>query len=481
MSRLWDEARAAVVANAARGALVSGGGQTLFSGLSTDSRTLAPGELFVALEGERYDGHDYVVKSLQKGAAGVMVREAWWLQHNEANAASVRMGTVVITVSDPLRALGDLANWWRRRNQAVVVAVTGSTGKTTTKEMVAAILSRSHATLKTEGNLNNLIGLPLTLLRLERGHDRAVLEMGMNRAGEISRLTEIAEPDVGLITNVGMAHLQGLGSLESVARAKVELVETMPPNARAVLNGDDELLMKTAEPFSRKIIRFGLGPHNDVRAQGIVNRGPAGVTFDLCSGGEKWPVRLHVAGLHNVLNATGAAAVAFAMHEPPEDIATGLGGYAGLRGRFHVRTLAGGILLVDDSYNANPASLEAGLRSLRGLTGQQGRIIVALADMLELGGETDPAHREAGRRVAEIQAAEMVVMGDHAAEVAKGAIDGGMAEGHVARVADHGEMATRVFGLLERGDLVYFKGSRLMGLEKAIERLAELVEAGAKV
>lgn len=473
----WSEAEAALVASAARGTLISGPSRAVFSGLSTDSRTLRPGELFVALDGGRYDGHDFVLKAIGKQAAGILVREAWWREHGHRVASSGARQTAVITVPEPLRALGDLANWWRRRNRVVVLAVTGSVGKTTAKEMAAAIFCRRHAVLKTEGNLNNLIGLPLTLLGLEKAHERAVLEMGMNRPGEISRLTEIAEPDAGLITNVGMAHLEGLGSLEAVARAKAELVEMMPPRGRAVLNGDDDLLMRTASPFRRETLRFGLGPRNDVRAEGIVDEGRTGVAFELVYGRGKWPVRLGVAGRHNVLNALGAAAAALALGERPEDVAAGLGDFAGLHGRFHVRTLALGIVLVDDTYNANPTSLQAGLGSLRGLAGEGGRIIVALGDMLELGQEAGPAHRDAGRRVAEIGASELLVMGDHAPEVIRGAIEAGMAEGHVARVPDQDEMASRVYGLIKANDLVYFKGSRRMALEKAVERFVGLLEA----
>jgi UDP-N-acetylmuramoyl-tripeptide--D-alanyl-D-alanine ligase len=374
-------------------------------------------------------------------------------------------------VADTLKALGDLANWWRREHPIPVAAITGSVGKTTTKEMAASILGLGASTLKNEGNLNNLIGLPLTLLLLEKVHQRAVLEMGMNRAGEIARLTEIAEPDVGLITNVGRAHLEGLGDINAVARAKVELVEKMPEKSHAILNGDDELLLKAASPFQRTRTTFGLGPENQIRAEKIKSLGEEGSTFDLHFFGQTKRVRLAVPGLQNVLNALAASAIALRLEASPNHILEGLGAFQGIKGRFMVSHLPGGISLVDDTYNCNPASLKAALDSTRALVAGGGRLIVGLGEMLELGDETNLAHLEAGTMVAEKGAYYFVVIGEHAPQMIEGAVSKGFPKQRAIEVRNHEEMAQKIGASMRKGDVILLKGSRKMQLEKVVEAL----------
>lgn len=462
----WGRITAREIAGAAKGDLLEGAADTAISGVNTDTRSLEPGELFWALVGERFDGHDFMGLALEQGAAGVVGESA------RVQSLPLPPGRVAIGVEDPLEALGDLASWWRRMHGAAVAALTGSAGKTSTKEMAAAVLDREGATLRNRGNLNNLVGLPLTLLGLRGDHRYAVLEMGMNRPGEIGRLTEIADPDVGLITNVARAHLEGLGDLQAVARAKAELLDRMRPGATAVLNGDDALLMTEARRFGGRIVTFGLGPENQVRAERVRALGRSGTRFDLVWGAEQTEVRLHAPGRQNVLNALAAAALTGSLGADLLSVSKGLEMFRGVPGRFTVMDLPGGGILVDDTYNANPSSLEAAMDSLTDLVGERGRLIVCLGDMLELGRETVPAHLEAGRMAAERGAAHLLVLGEQADHVIRGARDGGLHAERTHWMHNHEEMANGILDLLENGDVVLLKGSRGMQLERVVERIA---------
>lgn len=467
MSAQWGKITAAEVLSPLGGMLLRGTANRRFHGFSTDTRNMKQGFLFWALEGERYDGHDFVAQAIQNGAAGAVIRKGFMpVAPEESDAA-------IIAVGDTLRALGDFAAWWRREHDAQVVGITGSAGKTTTKEMSAAVLGMMGETLRNQGNWNNLIGLPSTLLSLERKHRYAVLEMGMNRPGEIGRLTEIADPDVGVITNVAKAHLEGVGTLEGVARAKVELIEKMSSRGTALLNGDDPVLMQAASGFKSKMLCFGLGPKNDVRAVNIRRSGREGVAFDILYGGAEIDARLRVPGLYNVPNALAAAAVALHLGATSEDVVEGLLTYQGMKGRFAITELPGGALLVDDTYNCNPFSLQAALDSLRGLA-EGRRIIVGLGEMLELGDETLQAHLDAGALVASLGAHFFVALGDHAGAMIQGAVDKGFPDTKAFAAGDHGEMEKRIREAMREGDFVFLKGSRRAGLEKVAERLKEM-------
>jgi UDP-N-acetylmuramoyl-tripeptide--D-alanyl-D-alanine ligase len=473
MSAVWGEITAEDILAPIKGTRVTGKGQAILSGLSTDSRKIAPGELFWALSGLRYDGHDFIEKAIDRGAAGIVAREDYWKAKGGRDKIqkSESQDPVIITVDDTLKSLGDLAGWWRHQHNVRVAAVTGSVGKTTTKEMAAGILGLGKRTLKNQGNLNNLIGLPMTLLLLDGGHRYAVLEMGMNRPGEIARLTEIADPDVGAITNVGMVHLEGLGDIGGVARAKVELVEKISSGGKVVINGDDELLMRTASGFRKDVVTFGIAEGNDVRASRIKDLGQDGVCFDLQFQGGSWPVRLRSVGLQNVLNALAAAAMGICLNVPPEHMVEGLARFTGIKGRFMVSPLPGEVIVVDDTYNANPSSLKAAIESVESLVHEGGRVIVGLGEMMELGDATVPAHLEAGRMVAELGAHCFLAMGEHAHEMVKGAVESGMPRDRAGVVTTHGEMEGRIRSEIREGDLILLKGSRKMGLEKVVEGL----------
>jgi UDP-N-acetylmuramoyl-tripeptide--D-alanyl-D-alanine ligase len=460
MTAQWGAINAGEIASTVRGEMAGGSAGVVFSGLSSDSRAIKVGELFWALKGEKFDGHDFLKDAINKGATGIVV-EKGRVRHIPAER-----DIVTIAVADTLRALGDLASWWRHEHKAAVVGITGSAGKTTTKEMAAAIFGLSGMTLKNKGNFNNLIGLPLSLFLLDASHRTAVLEMGMNRPGEIGRLTEIADPDVGLITNVARAHVEGVGSLEGVAKAKVELLEKMSSGRKALLNGDDELLMRTAAPLRRKVMTFGLGPKNDVSPDGVKNLGRKGFAFQIRYAGEKVPVVLGTPGVQNIYNALAASAIAFALNEPVDRIAEGLNRFEGIPGRFTLSPLPDGCTLVDDTYNANPHSLKAAMDSLSSLVNGGGRIVVGLGDMLELGNETAAAHVEAGERVAAVGAHGFVALGEQAHLMIQGAVDKGFPPQRAVIAKDHQDMAGKIRGMIRKGDLVFLKGSRRVGLEK---------------
>ena len=464
MSVKWGEITAGDILPSVSGELLRGSRLKRFKGFSTDSRSITEDGLFWALKGETFDGHDFVARAIEKGAGGAVVRKGFGLD------LPADRDIAIITVGDTLKALGDFASWWRHQHQSRVVGITGSAGKTSTKEMAAAALGLKGVTLKNQGNFNNLIGLPVTLLLLEAEHRFAVLEMGMNHPGEIGRLTEIADPEIGVITNVARAHLEGVGSIEGVARAKVELVEKMGPQAVAVLNGDDAVLMRAASPFKKRVLTFGKGPQNDVRAEKIRAWDREGISFDIHYEAESLSVKLNVPGFQNVYNALAAAAVGLRAGLSPDELVEGLGAFKGINGRFTITKLPGGVILVDDTYNSNPFSLQAAMDSMKDLA-ERSRILVGLGEMFELGDETVKAHREAGAMVADLGARFFVALGEHGKIMIQGAVDKGFPRERAVEVRDHKEMEERIRAEMKAGDFVFLKGSRRAGLDKVAERL----------
>jgi UDP-N-acetylmuramoyl-tripeptide--D-alanyl-D-alanine ligase len=465
MTAIWGKISSKEITAAVKGHMVSGDPQTCFSGFNSDSRTVQRGELFWALKGDRFDGHDFASRAVMQGASGMVVQKGF-----PASLKNVPP-IAVIAVDDTLRALGDLAAWWRRQHVAKVAAITGSSGKTTAKEMTAAILQMGNKTLKNPGNHNNLIGLPVTLLKLEKTHQRAVLEMGMNHKGEIARLTEISNPDVAVILNVGMAHLEGLGNINGVAEAKTEMIEKLSPEAKIILNGDDEILMKHAARFGREFVTFGLNKGNDIQGINIRRYGSEGMRFDLIFDDNSRPITLGVSGVHNVKNALAAAAIGLSLGEPMEHIVKGLGSFSGIKGRFQSIPLQKGILLIDDTYNANPSALEAALHSAAPMVKKDGRFFVGLGDMLELGEAAPSAHREAGRKIAGSGASWLFAMGIHAEDVKEGAIAAGMPSNRVIISKTHDGLTTKIIQEIKSKDMIFLKGSRMMQFEKVSKGL----------
>jgi UDP-N-acetylmuramoyl-tripeptide--D-alanyl-D-alanine ligase len=457
------------VLKATGGELLTEGKESCFRGISTDSRTLRPGELFVALVGEHFDGHQFVEQATSSGAAGVVVAL------KEAGELDTRTLPIpVIGVTDTLRAFGDLASFWRGRYSVPVVAITGSNGKTTTKEMVAAILNRTWRVLKNRGTLNNLVGVPLTLLQLDATYEAVVVEMGMNQPGEIERLTEIVRPSLGMITNIQPAHLEGLGELDAIQAAKGALFAGMAAPGTIVVNRDDPRVLKEAAGFPGRQVGFSAKGHSaEVSLERVLGMDGKGSRFLLRLPEETLEIRLPVLGLHHIKNAIAAAAVAWALNLPAGSIAVALGNFQPVDKRMEVLTLPGDIHLINDTYNANPGSMAAALETLMQVK-QQGRAIAVLGDMLEMGGESASFHRQVGRIAAAEGVDHLLAMGKQASHLLAGAAEGGMARDQLTEAADHDKIATQVYGLLAAGDWVLVKGSRGMRMEKVVEALIDL-------
>ncbi|HEX9079886.1 MAG TPA: UDP-N-acetylmuramoyl-tripeptide--D-alanyl-D-alanine ligase [Desulfuromonadaceae bacterium] len=444
---------------AATGGRVIGPEAGRVTGISTDSRTVAPGELFVPLRGERFDGHAFIAEVAAKGVTTVLAEEAWQATHQ------VPSGAACIAVPDTLVALGNLAAAWRRRFTIPLIGITGSNGKTTTKEMLAAILEQTGPGLKTQGNLNNLIGLPQMLFRLRPEHRWAVLEMGMSEPGEIDRLAEIALPRVGVVLNAFPAHLESMGSVENVARAKGELLLRLPAGGCAVYNGDDPLIARLPSPAGVHRLSFGVG-QGRVRAVNIENLGTDGQRFNLSLPDGNVVVHLRAFGSHNIHNALAAAAAAHSLGLAPDVIRGGLEAFRPYDKRFQLERVRG-LVLIDDSYNANPASMAAALSTLAELKGDK-PAFVALGDMLELGGDEAELHRALGIQAARV-ADRLYLYGRLTGHTAEGALQAGMPEAAVIRTNDHDAIVRDILTRAKEGDFVLVKGSRGMRMERVAE------------
>jgi len=459
---------AAEIINASRGSLVQGRAQDSFVGVSTDSRTCQAGGLFIPLKGETHDGHDYIPKAVSRGVRGVVVEGR--LLHQNGVMARVPPGITTIAVSDTLTVLGTLAQAWRRRFAIPVVSLTGSCGKTTAKEMIALILSRFYRVLKNELNLNNLIGLPQTLLQLDGSFDAAVVEMGMNRFGEIRRLTEISQPTVGMLLNVHPAHTEGVGCVEGVCRAKAELIQALSPEATLVFNADDPRVAAQAVAFPGRRLGFGFGPEADLRAVSRQPRGKEGQMFQAAWQGRTQPVFLPVPGEHQAMNALAAMTAALALGLPLAEAAAALADFSAIHRRSQVQDLPSGAHLLNDCYNANPGSMAVALRTLVELKGS-GRAAAALGDMLELGTHSVEAHRELGRQVARAGLDFLVTYGNFREEVVEGAQEEGLSPVQLFPVTTKEEGARLLRDFLKPGDWLLVKGSRSMHMETIIELL----------
>jgi UDP-N-acetylmuramoyl-tripeptide--D-alanyl-D-alanine ligase len=454
------------IAEATGGSMIGEAG-AVAAGVSTDSRAVAPGELFVALRGERFDGHQFVAAAAGRGVGIFLVDQLWH------SANPLPAGCSAVVVPDTQVALGDLAGWHRRRFKIKVVAITGSNGKTTTKEMLARILTQTGPGLKTEGNLNNLIGLPLTLLRLTGKERWAVLEMGMSEFGEIDRLAEIAAPDLGIITNAFPAHLEHLGSVEGVARAKGELFLRLKPGAWAVYNVDDPLVSKCPTPASVNRLTFGLRGA-EVSSASIKTLGRKGESFTLRLPHEEQPVLLAAFGRHNIYNALAAAAAAHALGVSGDVIRLGLEEFTPYDKRFQLEELSG-VVLIDDSYNANPASMATALAALSEVR-EQGRAVAVLGDMLELGIGAEEAHRELGRTAAG-SVDRLYLLGGLAHLAAQGALAAGYSRENLVLAESHEEISRDLLSCVKPGDCVLVKGSRGMRMERVAQAMRDALAA----
>ena len=433
-------------------------------GASVDSRRVTPGSIFVALRGERADGHAFVADALRAGASAALIERQIDLPDDLRHVPQV-------VVPDALRALQDLAAWWRSRHAVRVVGITGSTGKTIAKEITADVLSRGLTTLRNEGNLNSETGLPMTLLRLEAAHEAAVLEMSMYTVGEIARLAEIARPEIGVVLAVHPTHLERAGSIERIASAKAELPAALPADGLAVLNADDPRVAAMADLTAAEVRTFGLGPTADVGATDVESQGLAGTEFTVRAPWGTRRLSSATPGRHLVPHALAALAVAERLGVGIDEAAAALAAGSHADHRMEVAEASSGATLVDDTYNASPVSVAAALDFLAETPLPAGRRRIAvLGDMLELGPDEERLHREIGARAASASDA-IVAVGPRGAWIAEGATDAGAPR--VARAAD----AEEAVAVLERevapgvGDVVLLKASRGIGLDRAVDLL----------
>jgi len=443
------------------GRLVAGNPATPFTGAVIDSRQVTDGHLFTAIVGPNHDAHRFIPQVIETGAAGVLVKRGSGVEAGPA---------CVIEVDDTTAALGAVAAGHRALFEGPVIAITGSSGKTTTKEMCAAILAAAGPCLKTEGNLNNEFGLPLTLLRREERHQRLVVELGMNHRGEIARLAAIAKPDVALVTNCGVAHIEFLGSREEIAEEKGDLYALLGPNAVAVANLDDPAANAQARRFKGRVIEYSCGERGDVRARGARFVEGGVFAFDLETPEGRASLRVTGLGETTVTNAAAAAAAAFAAGVDLGAVVMGLGIYRPPAGRMAPYPIADGATVIDDSYNANPVSMRTSLEALSALA-TSSQAVAVLGDMGELGDAVDAAHRETGRIVAELGIDWLIAVGERAPLVVEGARKAGME--HTRSLVASGTAAASRFvrECLGKNDWVLVKGSRAMKLERVVETL----------
>ncbi len=437
-----------------------------FEAVSTDTRTLGPQALFVALKGDRFDGHAFLEQAARQQAAGALV------QKSGLGAGSPGQGLPLLVVDDSRQALGKLAAYWRSRFSMPLVALTGSNGKTTVKEMLASILRAAGAgdtVLATRGNLNNDIGVPLTLLELRSGHRYAVVEMGMNHAGEIRYLARLAAPDVALINNAAPAHIEFFGSVEAIARAKGEIFEGLKPGGTAVINADDRHAGIWRDLASgRRIVNFGIERPAEVSAtyrlrwleSEIVVRTPLGVAQAV----------LKAPGLHNVRNALAASAAAVALQVPAPAIARGLERYSGIKGRLQKKAGLNGATLIDDTYNANPESARAAIAVLAQAPGDK---LLVLGDMGELGSGAAEMHAEIGRFAREQGVGRLLTLGEHSAHAARAF---GAGARHFTRIED---LLAEAENALSPGVTALIKGSRFMQMERVVKSFEPRPHPGA--
>ena len=443
------------IAQLAGASLSSGDGTAVINKVSSDSRMIKPGELFVALRGENFEGHDFVEASAKAGATGALVELNW--------TGNVPNNFALLRATDTLQAYQTLAANYRRSLALKVLAITGSNGKTSTKDFAASVLARRFRVTKTEGNFNNHVGLPRTILEATSDDEVAVWEIGMNHPGEIAALSKIATPDAAIITNIGVAHIEFMGSREAIATEKGALAEAVGPQGTVVLNADDPFSQGIAARTRAKVVFAGT---TGGAVQAIeIRQGTEGSEFTIVEGAHRCRAQLPVAGSHMVQNALLAVASGRAFGLSIEDCAAGLAAAPLTKARLQIKEI-GGVHFLDDSYNANPDSMKAALRTLVELD-TEGKRIAVLGEMRELGAESERGHREIGETAATLGVEQLITIGDVAELIAEGARAGGLNKVSSARSTAE---AARLLGeIAEPGDLVLIKGSRAARTEEVIE------------
>lgn len=454
------------IARAVGGHIIYGSSDTLVEAVSTDTRRIGSGDLFVPIIGERFDGHSYIGEAFGKGAsASLTAKDGDWSP----------VGTV-IRVDDTLSALGALAAHYREKFRIPFVGITGSVGKTSTKDMVAGVLGQQLNVLKTEGNFNNEIGLPLTMFRLDSFHQAGVIEMGMSGFGEISRLTAIVKPSIAMITNIGMSHIEKLGSRQNILKAKLEILDGLDKNGLMVLNGDDHLLLGIKDLTGFRTVYYGMEEGSEYYASNVMSAGENGVHFDITISGTEYNVHIPVPGRHNVYNALAAIAAGIELNIPVKKIIDGISQFKPGEMRLNIIN-AGGIRIINDAYNASPKSMEAALDVLKDISGSGGRKIAVLGDMLEMGEWASKAHEDVGRYAASRGITRLITVGEYGRKIADGAFKEGMSSASISSFKSNSETITYLREFLENGDVVLVKGSRGMEMEQIADALVSDTKA----
>ncbi len=443
------------ICRAADGTLISGDPAAVINTITTDSRKASEG-LFVPIAGEHFDGHDFITSAFDAGAQAAIT-------HKDVSFPD----KTVIRVADTFKALGDIAAYYKAKYNIPTVSITGSVGKTTTKDMIAGALSQKFNVVKTQGNFNNEIGVPLTVFTIESEHEAAVIELGMSGFGEIERLAGIVRPDIAVITNIGMSHIEKLGSREGIFKAKMEITSHFDGHNTLIVNGDDDYL-KTVKPSDKyKLIKYGVDPANDVYAENIENLGVDGVRFTAVTPEGKFNVTVPVAGMHNVYNALAAICAGAALGECTEEAVKGIASFTPTAMRMAVENVEG-ITIINDCYNASPDSMHAAIDVL--MSAEANRHIAVLGDILEMGDYAPDAHYEIGKYAAKAGIDAAICAGENAKHIARGAKDGGMSEVYTLKDADEAAEFTEEY--VNPGDAVLIKASRGMHFEKIVEKLS---------
>ncbi|MCF6157579.1 MAG: UDP-N-acetylmuramoyl-tripeptide--D-alanyl-D-alanine ligase [wastewater metagenome] len=453
------------IVKAVRGNLFCTNKNVQIRGISTDSRNIQPGDLFFALKGKRFDGHQFIIRIIDAGAAGAVI----------SNACVVNAGNKhfpVIRVPDTTIALGDLAQYYRQKLPARVIGITGSNGKTTTKEMTYRLLSHFGSTVRSQKSYNNCIGVPLTIFEIENRHQYGILEMGTNAPGEIKRLSEIGIPDIAVIVNISKTHLEGLDGIEGVAFAKAEILENIQTHGTFVYNTDNPWCVKIANGFNGNMVGFGFNPRADIQCTGVKKRDKG---YSLIMNGCV-EVLLPVPGYHNINNCLASFAVCHALGHDIRDVKDALSSFELPSMRIEQLRI-GNVTVINDAYNANPESVSAALQYLSE-TETGGRRVFICGDMLELGKESQQLHREIGEKVARLNIDLLWTVGEYAHEIAEGARLSGMPERHITRFKNIGDVSVSEICSLREYSTVLIKGSRSVHMEHIIERLYEFLSYG---
>jgi len=452
----------AELVEAVGGKLLWGQTEKVFCGITTDSRKVEKDNLFIPLIGEKFDGHDYIEQCFDAGAAICLTQKP----------IPERKDGSAILVSDTSKALRDIATWHRNKYNIPVIGITGSVGKTSTKDMVACVLSKSYEVLKTQGNFNNEIGLPLTLLNLEPRHQAAVIEMGMSGFGEISRLTAAAQPEVAVITNIGVSHIEKLGSQQGILAAKLEILEGLKQGGLVALNGDDPLLKALSGKLGFRTVFYGMEAGLDYCARDYRSLGESGTEFNIVIEGLKYRVKVPVPGIHNVYNALAAIAVGLEMKIPMNTIVEGIAQFSPGNMRQNIIGHKG-LKIINDAYNASPQSMQAAISVLEELSAKT-RGIAVLGDMLEMGVLSREQHYSVGNFIKDKKISILITVGNESANILQAVADSGNSAISLRHFEDNSHALDYLKSIVKQGDYILIKGSRGMKMEQIAEGLLKL-------